>query len=68
MFSSFQKEFAEHKERIIEWKVENKFTHSEEDYVFVGVKNKPIEPRVFYKYYQEVMEQAGIEDANFRTL
>ena len=42
--------------------------HSEEDFVFVGVKNKPIEPRVFYKYYQEVLEKAGIEDANFHTL
>ena len=42
--------------------------HSEEDFVFVGEKNRPIEPRVFYDYYQEIMEQAGIEDANFHTL
>lgn len=68
MFPSFAKEFKEYKERMIKWKAENKFTHSEEDYVFVGVKNRPIEPRVFYKYYQEIMEQAGIEDANFHTL
>lgn len=68
MFPSFAKEFKEYKERIIRWKQENKFIHSEEDFVFVGVKNRPIEPRVFYKYYQEVMEQAGIEGANFHTL
>ncbi len=68
MFPSFAKEFKDYKERMIRWKQENKFIHSEEDYVFVGVKNKPIEPRVFYKYYQEVMEQAGIENANFHTL
>lgn len=68
MFSSFAKEFKAYKEKMLEWKAENKFIHSEDDYVFVGVKNKPIEPRVFYKYYQEVMEQAGIEEANFHTL
>lgn len=68
MFPSFAKEFKEYKERMFRWKQENKFIHSEEDFVFVGVKNKPIEPRVFYKYYQEVMEQAGIEGANFHTL
>lgn len=68
MFPSFAKEFAAYKQRMIEWKSKNKFVHSEEDFVFVGVKNTPIEPRVFYKYYREVMEQAGITDANFHTL
>ncbi len=68
MFESFAKEFKAYKERMIQWKSENRFTHSEEDFVFVGTKNKPIEPRVFYRYYQEVMENAGIEGANFHTL
>lgn len=68
MFPSFAKEFKEYKEKMIQWKQENKFIHSEEDYVFVGVKNRPIEPRVFYRYYQEVMEMAGLENANFHTL
>lgn len=68
MFPSFAKEFKAYKERMIEWKSENKFIHSEEDFVFVGTKNKPIEPRVFYRYYQEVMEHAEIEGANFHTL
>ena len=36
--------------------------HSEDDFVFIGEKNKPIESRVFYKYYQEVMEIAEIDD------
>lgn len=68
MFPSFKKEFAEFKQKMIEWKAERRFVHSEEDFVFVGEKNRPIEPRVFYDYYQEVMEQAGIEEANFHTL
>lgn len=68
MFPSFAKEFAEYKQKMIKWKSENKFVHSEEDFVFVGVRNTPIEPRVFYKYYEEVMKNAGIEDANFHTL
>ena len=65
---SFMKEFAKYKERMIEWKRQNRFAHSEEDFVFVGVKNNPIEPRVFYKYYEEVLERAGIEEADFHTL
>ena len=68
MFKSFADEFKAYKERMIEWKKQNRFAHSEEDFVFVGAKNKAIEPRVFYKYYQEVMENAGIEDCNFHTL
>ena len=65
---SFMKEFVKYKERMIEWKRQNRFAHSEEDFVFVGVKNNPIEPRVFYKYYEEVLERAGIEEADFHTL
>ena len=53
---------------MLQWKLENKFVHSEEDFVFVGVKNKPIEPRVFYKYYEEVMDIACVEGADFYTL
>ncbi len=53
---------------MIEWKKSKRITHSEEDFVFVGEKNTPIEPRVFYKYYNEVLEIAGIEDATFHTL
>ena len=68
MFKSFADEFKAYKEKMIEWKKQNRYAHSEEDFVFVGAKNKAIEPRVFYKYYQEVMENAGIEDCNFHTL
>lgn len=53
---------------MVEWKKANRIPHSEEDFVFIGAKNKGIEPRVFYKYYQEVMKEAGIEDCNFHTL
>ena len=48
--------------------MQNRFGHSEDDFVFVGVKNTPIEPRVFFKYYKEVLEEAGIEEADFHTL
>ncbi len=65
---SFAKEFKAYKEKMIEWKKQNRYIHSEEDYVFVGTKNVPIEPRVFYQYYEEVLEIAGIEDADFHTL
>lgn len=68
MFKSFAEEFKAYKEKMIQWKKQNRFVHSEEDFVFVGAKNKAIEPRVFYKYYQEVMENAGIQDCNFHTL
>ena len=65
---SFCKELKAYKEKMVEWKKQNKFVHSEEDFVFVGVKNTPIEPRVFYKYYTEVLSEAEIDDANFHTL
>ena len=65
---SFAKEFYEYKQRMIEWKKQNRFAHSEEDFVFVGVKNTPIEPRVFSKYYEEVLKAADIEEADFHTL
>ncbi len=68
MFKSFAEEFKAFKEKMIEWKKQHRFAHSEEDFVFIGAKNKPIEPRTFYKYYQEVMTIAGIEDCNFHTL
>ena len=32
------------------------------------MKNTPTEPSFFYKYDQEIMEQAGITNANFHTL
>lgn len=68
MFESFAKEFKAYKEQMIEWKKFKRIPHSEEDFVFASAKNTAIEPRVFYKYYQEVMKRANIEDCNFHTL
>lgn len=68
MCESFAKEFYEYKQRIIEWKKQHRFAHSEEDFVFVGANNTPIEPRVFDRYYDEVLKTAGIENADFHTL
>ena len=41
IFPSFKKEFEEYKQKMIEWKAERRFVHSEEDFVFVGEKNRP---------------------------
>ena len=68
MFPSFAKEFKAYKEQMIQWKKTNRIPHSEEDFVFVSSKNTAVEPRVFYKYYQDVMKQADVEDCNFHTL
>jgi integrase len=68
MFQSFAEEVKAYKEKMIVWKKEKRYLHSEDDFVFIGMKGKPIEPRVFYKYYQEVMKIADVEDANFHTL
>ena len=68
MCESFAKEFYEYKQRMVEWKKQLRFAHSEEDFVFVGANNTPIEPRVFDRYYDEVLKTAGIENADFHTL
>ncbi len=65
---SFCKEFKEYKRRLIAWKLEKGFPHSEDDLVFVNSKNGPLEPRRFYKLYMELLESVGIEDATFHTL
>ncbi len=53
---------------MIEWKRENNYAHSETDFVFCNSQNGAIEPRRYYQYYMEVMEEASIENANFHTL
>lgn len=68
MFKSFKAEFFKYKQKMIAWKEQNNFRHTEDDFVFVGQKNTSIEPRVFYSYYQEIMKEAKIENANFHTL
>ena len=68
MFKSFAAEFLEYKQNMIEWKAENGYVHSEEDFVFCSTVNKAMEPRVFYKYYTTALKNAGIEDADFHTL
>ena len=64
MCESFAKEFYEYKQRMVEWKKQLRFAHSEEDFVFVGDNNTPIEPRVFDRYYDEVLlylTEVGVE-------
>ena len=44
---SFCKELKAYKEKMVEWKKQNKFVHSEEDFVFVGIKNTRLSREYF---------------------
>lgn len=68
LIDDLAKDLLEYKEKMIEWKRENNYAHSETDFVFCNSQNGAIEPRRYYQYYMEVMEEANIENANFHTL
>ena len=68
LIDDLAKDLLEYKEKMIEWKRENNYAHSETDFVFCNSQNGAIEPRRYYQYYMEVMEEASIENANFHTL
>lgn len=68
MFQSLADEFRAYEQQIIYWKEMMGYEHSKEDYVIASEHNKSIEPRVFYRHYQDVLLDAGITDINFHTL
>lgn len=68
MIDALKLELLTYKEKMIAWKEEQGFIHSEDDFLFVSGKNTAIEPRRFYQYYKELLDVAGIEDATFHTL
>lgn len=68
LIDDLAEDLLEYKEKMIEWKRENNYAHSETDFVFCNSQNGAIEPRRYYQYYMEVMEEASIENANFHTL
>lgn len=68
LFDELADEFMAYKEKMMQWKIENGFEHSENDFVFCNHLNTAIEPRRFYQYYKELLNEAGIENANFHTL
>ena len=68
LFDELADEFMAYKKKMMQWKIENGFEHSESDFVFCNHLNAAIEPRRFYQYYKELLTEAGIENANFHTL
>ena len=68
MIDALKLELLTYKEKMIAWKEENGFEHSEDDFLFTSGKNTAIEPRRFYQYYKELLDVAGIEDATFHSL
>lgn len=68
MIDALKLELLTYKEKVVAWKEEHGFQHSEEDFLFTSRKNTAIEPRRFYQYYKELLDVAGIEDATFHSL
>lgn len=61
-------EFEEYKEKLLRWKKDKGFIHSEDDFVFPSKKNTGLGSKTFYVHYQKILKQAGITDINFHTL
>ena len=68
LFDSLFTELTEYMEKRLQWKENNGFVHSENDFLFSNSNNQAIEPRRYYQYYKEILKNAGIENANFHTL
>ena len=68
MFQGFAEEFEAYKQQKLLWKQEHGYEHSEEDFVFCSKRNKPYEPRVFYREYQALLQEANLTDITFHTL
>lgn len=68
MIDALKLELFAYENKMISWKEEHDFRHSEDDFLFISGKNTAIEPRRFYQYYKEVLDVAGIEDASFHSL
>jgi len=61
-------EFEEYKEKLLRWKKDKGFIHSEDDFVFPSKKNTGLGSKTFYVHYQKILKEAGITDINFHTL
>ena len=68
MIEPLAKEFEEYKEKLLQWKAENGFVHSEDDFVFPSKINTGLGSRTFYRYYQKILKAAKLTDINFHTL
>lgn len=52
MIEPLAKEFEEYKEKLLQWKAENGFVHSEDDFVFPSKINTGLGFKTFYRHYQ----------------
>ena len=68
MIEPLAKEFKEYKEKLLQWKAENGFVHSEDDFVFPSKINTGLGSKTFYRHYQKILKAADITDINFHTL
>ena len=68
MIEPLAKEFEEYKEKLLQWKAENGFVHSEDDFVFPSKINTGLGSKTFYRHYQKILKAADITDINFHTL
>ena len=68
LFDGLFTELTEYIEKRLQWKENNGFVHSENEFLFSNSNNQAIEPRRYYQYYKEILKNTGIENANFHTL
>ena len=68
MIEPLAKEFEEYKEKLLQWKAETGFVHSEDDFVFPSKTNTGLGSKSFYRHYQKILEAADLTDINFHTL
>lgn len=57
MIDALKLELLTYKEKMIAWKEEHGFQHSEDDFLFTSGKNTAIEPRRFYQYYSYAQQR-----------
>ena len=56
MIEPLAKEFEEYKEKFLQWKAENGFVHSEDDFLFPSKTNTGLSSKTFYRHYQKILK------------
>lgn len=68
MIDPLIQEFKEYKDKLLEEQEKLGIPYSDDNYVFPSRNNAGIVSRTFYKYYNEILEEARLTDINFHTL
>lgn len=68
MIEPLLEDMKEYENKQIIWKEQNNFSHTGEDFVFPSSTNTPLGTATFYRYYHEILREAGLTDINFHTL